>query len=238
MQQRGGREVKAKSDLGFGETSAARMPRLLMLSHCVPATTGAARRTRAWQLLNMAGRSYQVMLATVYDGPIHLDQWRAAAACATEMVLVPRQPVRQLIGRAMRLLSRRSSDRTPMCGALDQTVTTWAERFRIDALLCTHPDLWRRARYLKPALGICDMSGRSLQRDPNLAVQCHYLIVADSAEAAAVRKAGRRPLIVAPDVPHEALPALHRLESTVRPIKIAQPQGRDTTDAPPLARAA
>lgn len=115
---------------------------LLMVSHCVPDPSGDAKRTRAWQLLQLAAQVGDVYLACVMDGPVNLAQWRTVAG-RTRRLALERAPLgRRLLGRCLTSTRDAGCDAWALRGAVRAPVSTWRDELSFDALLCTHPALW------------------------------------------------------------------------------------------------
>lgn len=131
---------------------------MLMLSHCVPDPCGDAARGRAWQLLRLANMTHRVWLACVADGPVQLEQWRALAN-VTEGVQI-RQPATMHRFASLPLSCVDQSLRQSMLigGSMAQMIDPWRTAMRFDAVLCTHPQLWRDVEATKTDSRLCDLN--------------------------------------------------------------------------------
>ncbi|MBI1338142.1 MAG: glycosyltransferase [Phycisphaera sp.] len=132
-------------------------PCLLMLSHCLPDAMGQAERARAWQLLRVAGLSHRVLLASVTDGPIHMQQWRSAKELAHALVIQPRSWTTDALGRLTSLTEPSWAGRLMGLTAVNRLARSWAGGHEIDAIVCTHPSMWGVARSLEAPVRICDL---------------------------------------------------------------------------------
>ena len=126
-------------------------PTLLMVSHCVPDALGGADRVRAWQMLRLASRSHQVSLVCLLDQPTNLAQWRAVNSQVRQFA-IENHPVRY---------ASRSKSARRKRGKSQHVLAEWVKQWTddthgFDAVMCTHPALWRYARLAKTQLRICD----------------------------------------------------------------------------------
>ncbi|MCX5659923.1 MAG: hypothetical protein NTW19_09400 [Planctomycetota bacterium] len=124
-----------------------KQPTLLMLSHCVPDALGNAARARVWQLLRLVSRSYKVHLACRMDGPIRLDQWRAARGLtgrlAMQMPATRLHPFDWFRRQLAPTLGSELGDIVPESGA--------------DVVLCTHPALMADSQRVDARFKVCDV---------------------------------------------------------------------------------
>lgn len=108
-------------------------PKLLMISGCVPAPEGPARRRRAWRLLQAADRQHAVYLAAIADGPVNLNDWRRVDGLAHRYTLLPDTRERSL---------RRT---------LQRTIASWQAAAAFDLVVCDAAGLWHVAESIDAA---------------------------------------------------------------------------------------
>lgn len=132
-------------------------PTLLMLSHCVPDAVGTVDRVRAWQLLKLASQSHRVHLACLMDRPVQLAQWRAIHALADRLVIERKAPWRAIAARCVRTWHGPAGDELAVGEALRASVDVWLDERPYDALVCTHPLMWRCVRDVPADVRICDV---------------------------------------------------------------------------------
>ena len=132
-------------------------PAILMLSHCVPDAVGSADRTRAWQLLRLAGHHHRVSLACLMDSPVNLAQWRTVLGQAEQAVIEASPPRRWWAGLSHDPRGNTTTWATQPGGPLAETIGRWVSRERFDAVLCTHPWLWSYARHIDASIKACDL---------------------------------------------------------------------------------
>lgn len=124
-----------------------KQPTLLMLSHCVPDALGNAARARVWQLLKLVARTHHVHLACRMDGPIRLDQWRAANGLSRRLML--KMPATRL--QFFDWLRRHQNP------TLQDEARQLAPEEGFDVVLCTHPSLMADAQAIQARFKVCDV---------------------------------------------------------------------------------
>lgn len=156
-------------------------PKLLMLSHCVPHALGGSSRARTWQLLRQASQTHQIYLIATLDAPVCLSQW---------------QPVYNLT-RRMVLETRPRLWRGPRIG---HTLSAWHGAEGFDAVMVTHPSLWRHIASMNQSLRLCDLHGAPTNHplERHIAEDCDVVLLGRASQAG--RFAGRSaPTLVMPE---------------------------------------
>ncbi len=139
-------------------------PPLLMVSHCVPDALGGEDRTRAWQLLRLAGQTHRVFLACVLDGPVNLAQWRTVND-QTQLIAIESKPTGgAMIRRLLSFFNSTAIDPAVASTALVDPIKQWSNTLRFDAMICTHASLWPDASTVESRVRICDLRTRARRR--------------------------------------------------------------------------
>ncbi len=178
----------------FGQS--APRPRLLMLSHCVPAEeTGTGDRARAWQLITTFGRSHDIHLACQADGPVSLAQWRALHARTKRIVIEPISRLRRALSRLVSMISPATGEAIAMHRVLRQPIQEWSARLAIEAVLCTRTSLLEATRDLVHARHMVDLYDVAQAGDARLNL-CDTVIIGDATMATALKDRDVRTIFV------------------------------------------
>lgn len=134
-------------------------PKLLMISHCLPDPCGQAADARAWQLLRLSGMDHEVDLACIVQDRVNLAQWRLAAAQTSRLAIDTLSLGGRCISRLRQLMHPRMGHGMQLPHAMGPSISAWQESTAYDAVLCTHPALWKLARQITAGQTICDLDG-------------------------------------------------------------------------------
>jgi len=131
---------------------------MLMLSHCVPDPCGDAARGRAWQLLRVASTTHRVWLACIADGPVQLEQWRALANITEGLQLRQPATLHRMASAPVARINAELGQACKLSASMAQLIDAWRGGMHFDAVLSTHPMLWRDAQNTKADMRLCDLN--------------------------------------------------------------------------------
>lgn len=129
---------------------------MLMLSHCVPDPHGLAERARAWQLLSLAAKHFDVYLLCGLDAPVRLDQWRSIHRLTRHLTIQPPAWPWRLFGPRIARDVRDLRPTPPAMIDLDLALGDHAHR-SFDVALTTAPALWRQLEPIAAVHRVCDL---------------------------------------------------------------------------------
>lgn len=174
----------------------ANKPRLLMLSHCVPCSDKRGEAShRAWQLLTTFGRSHEIHLACLADGPVSLAHWRALHAKTKQIVIEPARRLRQWLASLIRMIVPNASESLAMRGLFRQPVREWSSKFELQAVLCTRLSLIDATQSLTSLQRIADLHQQTFAHDERVSL-CDRVIISDGSQASLLASHDKRMILM------------------------------------------
>lgn len=183
-------------DFAISTGPRAVKPSLLMLSHCVPSAEGrGSESARAWQLLATFGRTHDIHLACLADGPVSLAHWRSLHARTKQVVIEPARRLRNLLGRLVSLLAPSVAQSISLGGLFRKPVNEWSQRLPLDVVLCTRLALIEATRTLKQCERIIDLHQQNISHDARLSL-CDTVVISEATQAGELASHNKRTMLV------------------------------------------